>query len=177
MRINNPTYQRYCIYYFSLLNLSSCRAKFYEIFFNNFNWFLLKKRHFEHLLSAEKKFEKKRDTNSIWKTWGMKNCQRERRKISRTKFKFFKLKIENLATRLGYLIIMESKINLIIWLDIINIIDMTKLIQLLKINCPTIQESCILRLHTIIRPKRQKAKHERIEKGKEGGGGYGYSKI
>lgn len=54
---------------------------------------------------------------------------------------------------------------------------MTKLIQLLKINCPTIQESCILRLHTIIRPKRQKAKHERIEKGKEGGGGYGYSKI
>lgn len=59
----------------------------------------------------------------------------------------------------------------------INITSMTKLIQLLKINCPTIQESCILRLHTIIRPKRQKAKHERIEKGKEGGGGYGYSKI
>lgn len=41
--------------------------------------------------------------------------QRERRKISRTKFKFFKLKIENLATRLGYSIIMESKINLITW--------------------------------------------------------------
>lgn len=132
MRINNPTYQRYCIYYFSLLNLSSCRAKFYEIFFNNFNWFLLKKRHFEHLLSAEKKFEKKRDTNSIWKTWGMKNCQRERRKISRTKFKFFKLKIENLATRLiilGYLIIIESKINLITWLDIINITDMNSTIE------------------------------------------------
>lgn len=41
--------------------------------------------------------------------------QRERRKISRTKFKFFKLKIENLATRFGYSIIMESKINLITW--------------------------------------------------------------
>ena len=118
MRINNPTYQWYCIYYFSLLNLSSCRAKFYEIL-NIF--YLLKKNSKRNVIQIQ--YENLRD---------MKNCQRERRKISRTKFKFFKLKIENLATRLiilGYLIIIESKINLITWLDIINITDMNSTIE------------------------------------------------